>query len=61
MGLTLLALLMTALLLPGIVAAKAFYQAAQTREVEPAVPPLTASTESRRSACSALRSTQRML
>jgi hypothetical protein len=41
MGLTLLAVLVTALLLPGIVAAKAFYQAAQTREVEPAVPPLT--------------------
>ncbi|MGU3315938.1 hypothetical protein ACLBWH_10345 [Sphingomonas sp. M6A6_1c] len=41
MGLTLLAVLVTALLLPGIIAAKAFYQAAQTKEVEPAVPPLT--------------------
>jgi hypothetical protein len=41
MGLTLIAILTAALLLPGIVAAKAFFQAAQTSEVEPAVPPLS--------------------
>lgn len=41
MGLTLIAVLVTALLLPGIVATKAFYQFAQTKEVEPAIPSLT--------------------
>lgn len=41
MGLTLIAILTAALLLPGIIAARMFYQAAQTNEVEPAVPPLS--------------------
>ena len=41
MGLTLVAVVVTALLLPGFIAARAFYQAAQTKEVEPAVPPMS--------------------
>lgn len=43
MGLTLIAILTAALLLPGLIAARAFYFAAQTKEVEVPVPPLTAS------------------
>jgi len=41
MGLTLIAILTTALLLPGIVAARVFYQASKTKEVEPAIPSLS--------------------
>jgi hypothetical protein len=41
MGLTLLAIFTAALLLPGIIAARAFYFAGQTREVEVAVPSLS--------------------
>lgn len=41
MGLTLIAILMTALLLPGIVAVRIFYRAGQTNEVEPTVPTLS--------------------
>lgn len=41
MGLTLIAILTGALLLPGIVAARAFYHASRTSEVEPAIPPLS--------------------
>lgn len=40
MGLTLIAILTAALLLPGIIAARAFYQAARTDEVEPSIPAL---------------------
>ncbi len=43
MGLTLIAILTAALLLPGLIAARAFYFAAQTKEVEVPVPSLTAS------------------
>jgi hypothetical protein len=42
-GLTLLAVLAAALLLPGLIAAQAFYSAADTREVEVAVPALSTS------------------
>lgn len=41
MGLTLIAILTAALLLPGIIAAHAFYSAAKTNEVEGAVPALS--------------------
>ncbi len=41
MGLTLIAVLTAALLLPGIIAARSFYNAGQTSEVEPALPPLS--------------------
>ena len=41
MGLTLIAILTAALLLPGIMAAWAFFQAAQTNEVESSVPSLS--------------------
>lgn len=41
MGLTLLAIFTAALLLPGIIAARAFYFAGQTREVEVPVPSLS--------------------
>lgn len=41
MGLTLLAIFSAALLLPGIIAARAFYFAGQTREVEVPVPSLS--------------------
>jgi len=40
-GLTLIAILTAALLLPGIIAARAFYFAAQTKEVEVAIPSLS--------------------
>lgn len=43
MGLTLVAILTAALLLPGLIAARAFYLAAQTREVEVPVPSLAGS------------------
>lgn len=41
MGLTLVAILTAALLLPGIIAATAFFFAAQTKEIEASVPPLS--------------------
>ncbi len=41
MGLTLIAVLTAALLLPGILAARSFYQAGQTTEVEPTMPSLS--------------------
>ena len=41
MGLTLVAILTAALLLPGIIAARSFYLAGQTREVDVPVPPLS--------------------
>lgn len=41
MGLTLIAILTAALLLPGIVAARAFYYASKTSEVEPSIPSLS--------------------
>jgi hypothetical protein len=41
MGLTLVAILTAALLLPGIIAARAFYVAGYTREVEVPLPPLS--------------------
>lgn len=41
MGLTLIAILTAALLLPGILAARAFYQASKTGEVEPSIPTLS--------------------
>lgn len=41
MGLTLIAILTAALLLPGIIAARAFFLAGQTNEVEASVPPLS--------------------
>lgn len=41
MGLTLIAVLTAALLLPGIIAARSFYHAGHTNEVEPALPPLS--------------------
>lgn len=43
MGLTLVAILTAALLLPGIVAARAYYFSAQTNEVEVPTPPLSTS------------------
>jgi hypothetical protein len=43
MGLTLVAILTAALLLPGIVSARAFYFSAQTAEVEVPTPPLSTS------------------
>lgn len=41
MGLTLIAILTAALLLPGIVAVRAFYHASKTSEVEPSIPALS--------------------
>lgn len=41
MGLTLLAVITAALLLPGIVAARCFYQASRTAELRPSIPPLS--------------------
>ena len=41
MGLTLIAILTAALLLPGIIAARAFYQASKTSEVAPSIPALS--------------------
>ena len=41
MGLTLVAVLTAALLLPGIIATRVLYQAGRTREAEPAIPPMT--------------------
>ena len=41
MGLTLIAILTAALLLPGIIAARAFYHASKTSEVEPSIPALS--------------------
>lgn len=41
MGVTLIAILTAALLLPGIVAARTFYRAGQTNEIEPTASPLS--------------------
>lgn len=41
MGLTLVAVLTAALLLPGIIATRILYQAGRTREAAPAIPPMT--------------------
>ena len=41
MGLSLVAVLTAALLLPGIIATRILYQAGRTREAEPAIPPMT--------------------
>lgn len=41
MGLTLIAILTAALLLPGIIAARSFYHASKTGEVEPSIPALS--------------------
>ncbi|SOB87240.1 hypothetical protein SAMN06297144_2367 [Sphingomonas guangdongensis] len=44
MGLTLLAVVTAALLLPGIIAARAMFEAARTAEVEPVIPSLSGAT-----------------
>ena len=41
MGLTLLAILATALLLPGILAMRAYYRAGRVAEADPVFPPLS--------------------